>query len=191
MARMLAAYTCIASSKNYIASTRAPGAAARPAGQPWFADRRAQPVVCARSSRWTDQLQLPTQTIAGWLAGRFVLLLVILAALVALDAYRDESSLLTAQIKGLVPDAELIARLESGRDSLADFAAAQVQEVNERLRVAQTQTDRALDLRIADAGQGDRSDGESPTHEHAEDAGPVDRQGVRGGPCAPKSSCSC
>ncbi len=95
-------------------------------------------------------MQLPTQTIAGWLAGRFVLLLVILATLVALDAYRDESSLLTAQIKGLVPDAELIARLESGRDSLADFAAAQVQEVNERLRVAQTQTDRALDLRIAD-----------------------------------------
>jgi uncharacterized protein (AIM24 family) len=94
-------------------------------------------------------LQLPTQTIAGWLAGRFVLLLVIIAALVALDAYRDESSLLTAQLKGLVPDAELVARLESGRDSLADFAAAQVQEVNERLRTAQTQTDRALDLRIA------------------------------------------
>jgi uncharacterized protein (AIM24 family) len=94
-------------------------------------------------------LQLPTQTIAGWLAGRFVLLLVIIAALVALDAYRDESSLLTAQLKGLLPDAELVARLESGRDSLADFAAAHVQEVNERLRASQTQTDRALDLRIA------------------------------------------
>jgi uncharacterized protein (AIM24 family) len=94
-------------------------------------------------------LQLPTQTIAGWLAGRFVLLLVILAALVALDAYRDESSLLTAQLKGLVPDAELIARLESGRDSLADFAAAEVQQINERLRAAQMQTDRDLDLRIA------------------------------------------
>lgn len=94
-------------------------------------------------------MQLPTQTIAGWLAGRFVLLLVILAALVALDAYRDESSLLTAQLKGLVPDAELIARLESGRDSLADFAAAQVQDVNERLQAAQTQTEVALDLRIS------------------------------------------
>ncbi|HSW32109.1 MAG TPA: hypothetical protein VLH36_00700, partial [Steroidobacteraceae bacterium] len=92
-------------------------------------------------------MQLPTQTIAGWLAGRFVLLLVIIAALVALDAYRDESSLLTAQLKGLVPDAELTARLEQGRDSLADFAATQVQEVNERLRAAQTQSDRALDLR--------------------------------------------
>jgi uncharacterized protein (AIM24 family) len=94
-------------------------------------------------------LQLPTQSIAGWLAGRFVLLLVIIAALVALDAYRDESSLLTAQLKGLLPDADLVARLESGRDSLADFATTQVQEVNERLRVAQTQTDRALDMRIS------------------------------------------
>lgn len=94
-------------------------------------------------------MQLPTQTIAGWLAGRFVLLLVIIAALVALDAYRDESSLLTAQLKGLVPDAELIARLEQGRDSLADFSAVQVQGVNERLRAAQTQTAGSLDLRIA------------------------------------------
>jgi uncharacterized protein (AIM24 family) len=94
-------------------------------------------------------LQLPTQTIAGWLASRFVLLLVILAALVALDAYRDESSLLRAQLKGLVPDAELVARLESGRDSLADFATGQVQEVNERLQAAQMQSERDLDLRIA------------------------------------------
>jgi hypothetical protein len=94
-------------------------------------------------------LQLPTQTIAGWLAGRFVLLLVILAALVALDAYRDESSLLTAQLKGLVPDAELIARLEHGRNDLAEFSAIEVKGVNERLRAAQTQTERALDLRIA------------------------------------------
>ena len=94
-------------------------------------------------------MQLPTQTIAGWLAGRFVLLLVILAALVALDAYRDESSLLTAQLKGLVPDAELIARLEHGRNDLAEFSAIEVKGVNERLRAAQTQTERALDLRIA------------------------------------------
>ena len=95
-------------------------------------------------------MQFPTQTIAGWMAGRFVLLLVILATLVALDAYRDESSLLKAQLKGLVPDAELVTRLESGRDGLAEFAGAGVRAVNERLRAAQTQTDRALDLRIAD-----------------------------------------
>ena len=95
-------------------------------------------------------MQFPTQTIAGWMAGRFVLLLVILATLVALDAYRDESSLLKAQLKGLVPDAELVTRLESGRDGLAESAGAGVRAVNERLRAAQTQTDRALDLRIAD-----------------------------------------
>ena len=94
-------------------------------------------------------MQLATRTIAGWLAGRFVLWLVILAALVAFDAWRDESSLLTAQLRGLVPDAELVDRLERGRDELADFAASEVREVNQRLQAAQVQTDRALDLRIA------------------------------------------
>jgi len=98
-------------------------------------------------------LQFPTQTIAGWLAGRVVLLLVILAALVALDAYRDESSLLTAQLQGLVPDAELVTRLESGRSNLADFADSRVQVVNERMRAAQMQTDREIDLQIDELGE--------------------------------------
>ena len=78
-----------------------------------------------------------------------LLLLVILAALVAWDSYRDQSSLLTAQLKGLVPDAELIARLENGRKALIASALGHEKQLNDRLRAAPMQAVAEIDARIA------------------------------------------
>ena len=91
----------------------------------------------------------PVRVSAGWLTGRLFLFLVILAALVAVDAYRDESTLLTAQLKGLVPDRELVERLEGGRDSLVQLAGERERQVNERLRRVPGETAAQLDARIA------------------------------------------
>ena len=65
----------------------------------------------------------PVRTSASWLAGRVLVFLVILVALVAWDAYRDESLLLAALTKGLLPDKELVARLEDGKQRLEASAA--------------------------------------------------------------------
>jgi uncharacterized protein (AIM24 family) len=92
----------------------------------------------------------PVRNSASWLAGRLFLLLLIVAALVAWDAYRDESTLLTAQLKGLVPDAELIERLERGQAELEAFARDREQHVNARLQGAQAQGVVAIDQRIAE-----------------------------------------
>jgi uncharacterized small protein (DUF1192 family) len=91
----------------------------------------------------------PVRTSAGWLTGRLFLFLLILAALVAWDAFRDESSLLSAQIKGLVPDADLVERLESGRDALAASARAEAAKVNARLQSTPAQSVARIDERIA------------------------------------------
>jgi len=91
----------------------------------------------------------PVRTSAGWLTGRLFLFLLILAALVAWDAFRDESSLLSAQIKGLVPDADLVERLESGRDALAARARAEAEKVNARLQSTPAQSVAWIDERIA------------------------------------------
>ena len=53
----------------------------------------------------------PVRVATGWLAGRLLVFLAILAALVAMDAYREESTLLGLMLKGLVPDKELVQRL--------------------------------------------------------------------------------
>ena len=68
----------------------------------------------------------PVRVATGWLAGRLLVFLTILAALVALDAYREESTLLGLMLKGLVPDKELVQRLaqlvpEAHRTFLAGF----------------------------------------------------------------------
>jgi len=91
----------------------------------------------------------PVRTSAGWLTGRLFLFLLILAALVAWDAFRDESSLLSAQIKGLVPDADLVERLESGRDALAARARAEAETVNARLQSTPAKSVAWIDERIA------------------------------------------
>lgn len=91
----------------------------------------------------------PVRISAGWLSGRLFLFLLILAALVAWDAFRDESSLLSAQIKGLVPDADLVERLESGRDALAASARAEAAKVNARLQSTPAQSVAWIDERIA------------------------------------------
>jgi uncharacterized protein (AIM24 family) len=91
----------------------------------------------------------PVRVSAGWLTSRLLLFLVILAVLVAVDAYRDESTLLTAQLKGLLPDKEQVERLEGARSVLARLAEAREGEVNERLRQLPGQTIAQLDARIA------------------------------------------
>ena len=90
----------------------------------------------------------PVRTSAGWLTGRLFLFLLILAALVAWDAFRDESSLLSAQVQGLVPDADLVERLESGRDALAARARAEAEAVNARLQSTPVQSIAWIDARI-------------------------------------------
>lgn len=91
----------------------------------------------------------PVRNSASWLAGRLFLLLLIIAALVAWDAYREESSLLTARLKGLLPDAELVERLQRGRTELEEFARDREQHVNARLQRAQAQGVAEIDRRIA------------------------------------------
>lgn len=90
----------------------------------------------------------PVRVSAGWLTGRLFLFLLILAVLVAVDAYRDESRLLTAQVKGLVPDRDALGRIEAGRDALATIAREREQQVNERLRRLGGQATRQVDERI-------------------------------------------
>ena len=90
----------------------------------------------------------PVRVSAGWLTGRLFLFLVILAVLVAVDAYRDESRLLTAQVKGLVPDRDALGRIEAGREALATMAREREQQVNERLRRLTGQATRQVDDRI-------------------------------------------
>ena len=95
----------------------------------------------------------PVRTTAGWLGGRLVLLLIIIAALVASDAYRDEFSLLTAQLKGLLPDRELVGRLEAGRAQLEKDAAEQTERVIRELRNAPARSAASIERRIAEIGR--------------------------------------
>ena len=83
------------------------------------------------------------------MAGRLVLLLVILALLVIHDAFRDESSVLVAQIRGFWPDAALVARLEEARHALRATKDARSRELTERLGVARSESAVAVDRRIA------------------------------------------
>ena len=87
----------------------------------------------------------PVRVATGWLAGRLLVFLAILAALVAMDAYREESTLLGVMLKGLVPDKELVQRLEDGRAQVEEFARDAEIRVNQRLRDAQSSgSDRSM-----------------------------------------------
>ena len=90
----------------------------------------------------------PVRVATGWLAGRLLVFLAILAALVAMDAYREESTLLGLMLKGLVPDKELVQRLEDGRAQLEEFARDTEMQVNQRLRDAQSLGPGRIDIRI-------------------------------------------
>ncbi|MBK7903081.1 MAG: hypothetical protein IPJ97_09170 [Proteobacteria bacterium] len=84
----------------------------------------------------------------GWLAGRLLVFLAILAALVAMDAYREESTLLGVMLKGLVPDKELVQRLADSRAQIEDFARDAEIQVNQRLRDAQSSAPDRIDILI-------------------------------------------
>ena len=90
----------------------------------------------------------PVRVATGWLAGRFLVFLAILAALVAMDAYREESTLLGVLLKGLVPDRELVQRLEDGRIQIEEFARDAELQVNQRLRDAQSAGPARIDALI-------------------------------------------
>ena len=90
----------------------------------------------------------PVRVASSWLAGRLLVFLAILAALVAMDAYREESTLLGVMLKGLVPDKELVQRLEDGRAQIEEFARDAELQVNQRLRDAQTSGSTRIDALI-------------------------------------------
>jgi len=90
----------------------------------------------------------PVRVATGWLAGRLLVFLAILAALVAMDAYREESTLLGLMLKGLVPDKELVQRLEDGRAQIEAFARDAEMQVNQRLRDAQSSGPARIDALI-------------------------------------------
>ena len=90
----------------------------------------------------------PVRVATGWLAGRFLVFLAILAALVAMDAYREESTLLGVLLKGLVPDRELVQRLEDSRIQIEEFARDAELQVNQRLRDAQSAGPARIDALI-------------------------------------------
>ena len=94
----------------------------------------------------------PVRATASWLGGRLLLLLVIIAALVASDAYRDEFSLLTARLKALLPDAELVERLEAGRKEMGVVARERTDRVIRDLQTAPAQSAAGIDARIAELG---------------------------------------
>ena len=91
----------------------------------------------------------PVRATAGWLGGRLLLFLVIIAALVATDAYRDEFALLIAETRGRLPDRELVGRLEAGRTELAEVARRRTDLVVRDLQAAHTLPVASLDARIA------------------------------------------
>ena len=91
----------------------------------------------------------PVRTTTGWLAGRLIVFLIILAGLVLLDAYRDESLLVAALTRGVVPDKELVARLEAERVELEEEAATAEKAINARLGRLQARSEREIDDRIA------------------------------------------
>ena len=80
----------------------------------------------------------PVRAATGWFAGRLLVFLAILAALVAMDVYREESTLLGVMLKGLVPDRELVQRLQDSRIQIEEFARDAELQVNQRLRDAQS-----------------------------------------------------
>ena len=90
----------------------------------------------------------PVRVATGWLAGRLLVFLAILAALVAMDAYREESTLLGVMLKGLVPDKELVQRLEDSRAQVEEFARDAEIQVNQRLRDAQSSGPARIDALI-------------------------------------------
>ena len=90
----------------------------------------------------------PVRTATGWLAGRLIVFLVVLVVLVAWDAFRDESVLMGAMLKGLVPDRNLVQRLERDQLDLLQNARAAEKAVNERMGRLQAQTTRQIDNRI-------------------------------------------
>ena len=92
----------------------------------------------------------PVRTSASWLAGRVLVFLAILVALVAWDAYRDESLMLAALTKGLLPDRELVERLETGQQRLEATAGSAEQDVRIRLERLQKGSEQAIDARIAE-----------------------------------------
>ena len=92
----------------------------------------------------------PVRTSASWLAGRVLVFLAILVALVAWDAYREESLLLAALTKGLLPDKELVKRLEDGKQRLEASSVTAEQDVKKRLESLQNRGEKAIDIRIAE-----------------------------------------
>ena len=120
----------------------------------------------------------PVRTTAGWLGGRLVLLLIIIAALVASDAYRDEFSLLTAQLKGLLPDRELVGRLEAGREQLEKDSAEQADRVIRELRSAPARSAASIDTRIAEIGRADHPEDAAAPLERTAGRFPLERRRV-------------
>ncbi len=92
----------------------------------------------------------PVRTSASWIAGRVLVFLVILVALVVWDAYRDESLMLAALTRGLLPDRELVERLEGGKQRLEVTAGDAEQDVRDRLERLRKGSERAIDARIGE-----------------------------------------
>jgi uncharacterized protein (AIM24 family) len=92
----------------------------------------------------------PVRTSASWLAGRVLVFLAILVALVAWDAYRDESVMLAALTKGLLPDKERVERLEHGKQQLEASAERSERDIKSRLETLQAGSEQAIDARIAE-----------------------------------------
>src|SRR5512144_803830 len=92
----------------------------------------------------------PVRTSASWVAGRVLVFLVILVALVVWDAYRDESVMLAALTKGLLPDRELVERLEGGQRRLEVSANDAERDVRDRLERLRKGSEQAINARIAE-----------------------------------------
>jgi hypothetical protein len=95
-------------------------------------------------------MQSPVRTSASWLAGRVLVFAVILLVLVVWDAYREESLLLAALTKGLLPDKELVRRLEEGRRRLESAAESAERETEARLELLQKRGEVEIDARITE-----------------------------------------
>ena len=76
--------------------------------------------------------------------------LVILVALVVWDAYRDESLMVAALTKGLLPDRELVERLEDGQQRLEVSAGEAERDARNRLERLRKGSEQVIDARIAE-----------------------------------------
>jgi hypothetical protein len=95
----------------------------------------------------------PVRTAASWLAGRFLLLLLILAALVVHNGNRNEAKALWGQVRALFPGDTTVQDLEAARREFLSISTGRRAEVIESICATQAKGRQQIDARIREIDQ--------------------------------------